>query len=112
MIRVDRIFPTKPKPGWPYKFASHLFVDHPREIPSLHRLARRIGLEKRWFQGRARETDKFPHYDVTTGMRRKAVQAGARPATRAELGKAIQAWRRSQGWLGSILVPHQKRRRR
>jgi hypothetical protein len=55
---------------WPYGQACHLFSDDPEE---LHRFADRIGLQRRWFQQHAR----LPHYDLTRGMRWKALQAGA-----------------------------------
>jgi hypothetical protein len=56
----------------------HLVAD---TLDELHEFAARLGLQRRWFQDRGR----YPHYDVTTGVRRKALSLGAIDADRATL---------------------------
>jgi hypothetical protein len=53
---------------------SHLFADTQQE---LHAFADRIGLHRAWFQ----DAPRTWHYDVTEGMRAKAIHAGAVPVT-------------------------------
>lgn len=51
---------------------SHLTAD---TIHELHAFAERLGLRRRWFQGPPKHV--IPHYDLTRGMRAKAVRLGA-----------------------------------
>ena len=74
-----------------------IFVDELRRYPSgwwchmasdknekeLHEFARRIGLQRRWFQGRRR----VPHYDLRKSKRIIAVTKGAAPVENKELFK-------------------------
>jgi len=54
-----------------YTDGIHLMADEEAE---LHAFAKRMGLNKDWYQPHPRH----PHYDLTTGrMRRKAVYMGA-----------------------------------
>jgi len=55
---------------WRGKLWCHLVAD---SLDELHVFALRIGLRRSWFQGRA----SFPHYDVTTEVRERALHAGA-----------------------------------
>jgi hypothetical protein len=48
----------------------HLWADTGGE---LHAMAAKLGLKPEWFQQRK----GFPHYDLTPGMRLKAIAAGA-----------------------------------
>lgn len=56
----------------------HLVAD---TLEELHAFAVRLGLQRRWFQGQGR----YPHYDVTMELRRKALRLGAIDADRAAL---------------------------
>lgn len=75
MICVDNAyFPGKA--GRHTSLWCHLFTDSPEdpaEMDQLHRFAQRIGLRREWFQLHI----TLPHYDVTEGMRKKAVEYGA-----------------------------------
>lgn len=63
----------------------HLISDE--SVEELHEFAQSIGLKRSWFQDHSR----LPHYDVTVGMRRKAVDAGAEEITSMDLGRLM--WR-------------------
>jgi hypothetical protein len=43
------------------------------DIEELHRFAARLGLKRAWFQGQG----AVPHYDLTAGIRARAVRLGA-----------------------------------
>ncbi len=58
---------------WPYTRSCHLIADSDAE---LHEFAKRIGLKRAWHQ---KKPFKISHYDMTTHMRRKAVNYGAIP---------------------------------
>ncbi len=58
-------------------FWCHLTTDG--ELFELHRFARRLGLKRDWFQDHPRH----PHYDLTAGMRWRAIALGAKAVTRA-----------------------------
>jgi Protein of unknown function (DUF4031) len=55
---------------------SHLTAD---TIPELHQFATKLGLRRSYFQ-----PGTFPHYDLTRGMRFKAIRQGAQPVRYAE----------------------------
>lgn len=61
----------------------HLMSDTSRE--ELHEFAEKIGLKRSWFQDHPR----LYHYDVTEGMRRKAVAAGAEEVSQKELSRRM-----------------------
>jgi hypothetical protein len=72
----------------------HLMSDQ-IDPAELHAFAARIGLKRAWFQqGRIPVHD---HYDVTEGMRRAAVAAGAVQVDIREMSELLQqkrqAWR-------------------
>ena len=69
MVYVDTLAEAK----WKWGKSCHLFAD---SIDELHEFARAIGLKREWFQ------KGFPHYDLTTAMRKKAVSAGAQEVSR------------------------------
>lgn len=50
------------------------------DIEELHALAQKIGLKRSWFQ-----KGSLPHYDLTEGRRKMAVQNGAVEVTSREL---------------------------
>lgn len=60
---------------WKGKLWCHLVAD---TLDELHAFALQIGLKRAWFQEKA----SFPHYDVTTTVRLKAIQSGAVAADR------------------------------
>lgn len=53
---------------------AHMTAD---TVEELHDFARALGLHRRYFQDRPRH----PHYDLTEGMRAKAVRNGAKQLT-------------------------------
>ena len=68
-VYVDPISPCIRGKRWPYNEACHLIAD---SINELHEFALWLGLKRLWFQDKT-----IPHYDLTKGMRRKAVVLGA-----------------------------------
>lgn len=72
-VYVDQLFQTTPKTNWPYKWACHMFADEEAE---LHAFAQAIGLRRGWFQNH-HPNPKFYHYDLTPGMRARAIKQGA-----------------------------------
>jgi hypothetical protein len=90
-VYVDRMFPTEPSGRWPYAEACHLFADRPGE---LRVFARRLGLHRSWFQDRR----GFPHYDLTRGMRERALRMGVTELTGQAL---LDAFRRLRGGAAS-----------
>ena len=72
MIYVDRLRPAK----WKYKKASHLFSDTSNQ--ELHDFAYgQLGLKKWYFQNKG----KYPHYDLSPSMQKKAMRWGAKLVT-------------------------------
>jgi hypothetical protein len=69
-VYVDRLLPCVPNKNWPYDKSCHLIAD---SLNELHEFALKLGLKKEWFQ----DHKKHPHYDLTEGMRKKAIQLGA-----------------------------------
>lgn len=55
---------------WRGKLWCHLVAD---TLPELHTFARRLGLREAWFQAKS----FYPHYDVTVGVRDRALNMGA-----------------------------------
>ena len=84
-VYVDPLFETTPVPGrWPYKQACHMTSD---SIEELHTFAARLGLRRAWFQSRRRIA--HCHYDLTAGMRFRAIKLGAKEITREEAAKRL-----------------------
>jgi len=79
----------------------HMFADTAAE---LHRMARAIGMDLRWYQGpwrRATGKPPFPHYDVCKMRRRKAVMLGAVEVDRRDgwlIRKRIREEAERTGW--------------
>lgn len=69
-VYVDLMRPCLKSKRWPWKESCHLIADNLNE---LHSFASRLGLERRWFQNDSR----LPHYDLTAGIRWKAIACGA-----------------------------------
>jgi len=74
-VYVDHIFTVMPRNPQARKYGDqwcHLFGDTEEEI---HAIAKRIGLSPKYFQN---DNPRFPHYDLTATLRKKAIQAGAK----------------------------------
>jgi len=69
MIYVDKLRKCKPNRKWPWFWSCHLTADSLRE---LHAFAKRLGLRRIWFQ------ERRSHYDLTEGMRNRALGLGAK----------------------------------
>lgn len=69
MVYIDRYLDwmIAHKPYW--LGGGHLFGT---DLEELHKFAKSIGLKREWYQGK-----QFPHYDLTSRMRDKAIQKGA-----------------------------------
>lgn len=79
-VYVDELFTTRPNKVWPFPQACHMTADTTRELVEF---ARRLGLQDRWIQHSGRPTE---HFDLTAGMRAKAVALGAVEQTWREAG--------------------------
>lgn len=67
---------------------SHMWSD---DVEALHKMARRIGLRREWFQSKPRGsgTPAFPHYDVVPTIRAMAIKYGA-------VEKPLKEWLQEQ----------------
>lgn len=63
---------------WRGKLWCHLVAD---SLDELHEFAAALGLRRSWFQGKA----SYPHYDVTTTVRDRALQLGAMPGSKVQI---------------------------
>lgn len=63
---------------WRGKFWCHLVAD---SLEELHHFAGSLGLRRTWFQAKA----SYPHYDVTTTVRERALKLGALPGGKAQI---------------------------
>lgn len=61
---------------WRGKLWCHLVAD---SLDELHAFALQLGLQRAWFQSKS----AFPHYDVTTTVRERALRLGAQAGSRA-----------------------------
>lgn len=68
-VYVDELLACIRGKNWPYDDSCHLLAD---SVDELHRFTKKLGLKRSWFQNKS-----LPHYDLTRGMRTKAVRAGA-----------------------------------
>jgi hypothetical protein len=64
--------------AWRGALWCHLVADTPDE---LHSFARRLGLQKSWFQSES----IYPHYDITTTVRERALELGALDGDRSTM---------------------------
>ena len=83
---------------WKGREWCHLVAD---TLEELHDFAARLGLQRRWFQGRAR----YPHYDVTVTVRSRALRMGAIDADRATLIACCKRVRAVQGDCTETVLP-------
>jgi len=90
MIYVDEMTFCFRNRNWPYNRACHLLADSTEELQSF---ADRLGLKRSWFQCKS-----LPHYDLTTGMRLKAIKLGAVEIDRKKFVEIMRKYRpRSAG---------------
>jgi len=69
-VYVDEMSLCMISANWPYAKSCHLAAD---SVAELQVFARKIGLHRSWFQNKP----ELPHYDLTYGMRVRAVAYGA-----------------------------------
>jgi hypothetical protein len=62
----------------------HMIAD---TVDELHEMAARIGIQRRWFQASA----DHPHYDISLGKKKLAIQFGAKEITARECVKLLHA---------------------
>lgn len=72
------VFVDNERIAWRGKLWCHLVAD---SLDELHEFAIALGLQRRWFQDKA----SYPHYDVTTAVRERALRQGALPGTKAQI---------------------------
>jgi hypothetical protein len=82
---------------WRGKLWCHLVAD---SLEELHAFAARIGLRRSWFQDRA----SYPHYDVTTDVRERALVAGAVASRKTQM--LIAARKLKAEMAGDASQPH------
>ena len=80
---------------------SHLRVGPFDDIEELHEFAARLGLQRRWFQGKSWPRQ---HYDVTETKRQAAIAAGAVAISWKETGRQIVRARDAQRRASQQLV--------
>jgi len=81
MIFVDSI-QYYPRCRLPYKHWCHMATDD-HDLSALHTLARRIGLDRAWFQ----DKPGAPHYDLTPTKRTQTLKLGAQATSSVELAR-------------------------
>lgn len=85
MIYVDQLFACQKSAKWPYTQACHLMADSEDE---LHQFAARLGLRRSWYQNH-HPNARVHHYDLTPGMRAKAIKLGAQEITGLDLYRRL-----------------------
>lgn len=92
MICVDELMPVIKVIGkWRWPTSCHLYSDD-NNISELHDFAQKLGLKLSWFQN----DPVLPHYDLTKGMRKRAIELGAKEATIREMVEVMRK-NRSKG---------------
>lgn len=76
-VYVDEMCPYPRTKRWPFGEACHMWAD---TLAELHTLATAIDLRRAWFQ----DHPGFPHYDLTYGRRKAALECGAIEASLKE----------------------------
>lgn len=73
-VYVDDAFCSDDPDGWgKWTGGGHLQAD---TLEELHDFARRLGLQRSWFQSKSDRPD-HDHYDLTKNKRRQAIELGA-----------------------------------
>jgi len=86
MVYVDELTVCIRSKKWPYGWSCHLVAD---SVEELHYFAGRMGLKPSWFQGQS----SLPHYDLTYGMRKRAVAFGAIEIDREKVVEIMRKYR-------------------
>jgi hypothetical protein len=60
-------------------------------VEELHEFAARVGCKREWFQADSR----YPHYDLQSRLRARAVKLGAKECRRSEFGRIMRSARRT-----------------
>jgi hypothetical protein len=84
---------------WRGKLWCHLVAD---TLPELHEFASQLGLRRAWFQSKS----LYPHYDVTTSVRDRALALGAKLGDRGTIvycAKRLKAEQQTEAQLMSQL---------
>jgi len=74
-VYVDPLLDWPKTKKWPYGAVSHMYADNEEE---LHAFAKSMGLKRAWCSDITQPESALLHYDLTPGMRKKAVAYGAR----------------------------------
>jgi len=90
-VYVDEIAVCIKNKSWPYSQACHLVSD---TVDELNQFAQQLGLKQKWFQGKS-----LPHYDLTKGMRHKAIRQGAIEIDRDRFVQIFRKYREKTGLL-------------
>lgn len=85
-VYVDELLGCMRNKNWPCDESCHLLAD---SIGELHGFAENLGLKRSWFQ-----KGSLPHYDLTSGMRARAVRAGAVEIDRKEFIELFRKYRK------------------
>ena len=85
-VYVDELTVCLRTRNWPYKQSCHLVAD---TVEELHYFAGRLRLKPAWFQNKP----ELPHYDLTKGMRRKAIQLGAIEVNLHKISELMKMYR-------------------
>ncbi len=72
------VFVDNERISWRGKLWCHLVAE---SLEELHAFAAVLGLKRGWFQERA----SYPHYDVTTEVRDRALRLGAVPGCKVQI---------------------------
>lgn len=85
---------------WRGRMWCHLVAD---TLSELHGFARQLGLKRGWFQASA----SYPHYDVTIGVRARALRMGALEADRSTIIRCAKQLKREALAAGPVATPIQ-----
>jgi len=88
------IYVDNAKIKWRGKEWCHLVAD---TIDELHDFAMSLGLKRSWYQ----QTASYPHYDITTANRVKALQLGAKVANRKKIIECAKSLKAQQDLIES-----------
>jgi len=89
-VYVDEMSPCIQTAKWHYDQSCHLAAD---SVEELQEFARVIKLSRSWFQNKP----ELPHYDLTYGMRARAVAFGAIEVDRIKISELMQMYRSKKG---------------
>lgn len=78
-VYVDPLFNSEGMSAkWPYKYACHCWADSIEELKVF--CVNKLHLREEWFQ----DKPFFPHFDLTSGTRRRAINLGAKSVSQME----------------------------